>query len=119
MSNSVEMLMVRAAHDKAIQAARDRAQAFADRHFDGRDGGACGFGWVDVFGVRSNSRMGKALQAVGFRKSYTGALQLWNGLDGWFFGQSVDAAEEGARAYAEVFKTELELDKVYAGSRLD
>jgi len=119
MTNSVEAMLVEAAHAKAIQAARNAAQAFADRHFGGGDGGACGFAWVDAFKVRSNSKLGKALQAVGFRKSYTGALQLWNGRDGWYFGQSVDAAEEGARAYAKVFKEELELDTIYAGSRLD
>jgi len=119
MSNSVETLVVQAAHDKAIRAARDAAQEFADRHFEGNDGGPCGFAWVDAYGIRSNSKMGKALQAVGFRKSYSGGLQQWNGRDGWYFGQSVDASEAGARAYAEVFREELELDRVFAGSRLD
>ena len=119
MSKSVETLMVQAAHAKAIQAARDAAQEFANKHFGGGDGGACGFAWVDAYGIRSNSKLGKALQEVGFRKSYTGGLQQWNGRDGWYFGQSVDASEAGARAYAEVFREELELDRVYAGSRLD
>ena len=119
MTNSVEAMLVEAVHVKALQAARNAAQAFADKHFGGGDGGACGFSWVDAFGVRSNSKLGKALQEVGFRKSYGGQLQLWNGRDGWYFGQSVDAAEAGARAYAEIFREELELDRVYAGSRLD
>ena len=119
MSKSVETLLVEGAHYKALQAARDAAQDFANKYFSGGDGGACGFAWVDAYGVRSNSKMGKALQAVGFRKSYSGQLQLWNGRDGWYFGQSVDASEAGARAYAEVFREELELDRVYAGSRLD
>ena len=39
---------------------------------------ACGFSWVNVYGVRSNSKLGKALQAEGFRKDYTGSLQIWN-----------------------------------------
>jgi len=119
MSKSVETLLVEGAHYKALQAARDAAQDFAGKYFNGGDGGPCGFAWVDAYGVRSNSKMGKALQAVGFRKSYSGQLQLWNGRDGWYFGQSVDASEAGARAYAEVFREELELDRVYAGSRLD
>lgn len=119
MSNSVETMLVQTAHEKALQAARNAAQAFADKHFGGGDGGACGFGWVEVYGVKGNTRLGKALKAVGFDKSYTGNLQLWNGRNGWYFGQSVDAAEEGARAYANVFKAELGLEKVYPGSRLD
>src|SRR5210317_1040491 len=37
----------------------------------------CGFAWVDVK-VRSNSKLGKALQSVGFKKSWqSGYLQLW------------------------------------------
>lgn len=119
MSNSVETMLVQSAHEKALQAARNAAQAFADKHFGGGDGGACGFGWVNVYGVKGNTRLGKALASVGFRKAYGGGLQLWNGRDGWYFGQSVDAAEEGARAYANVFKAELGLEKVYPGSRLD
>ena len=66
--------------------------------------------------MRSNSKLGKALQAVGFSKSYTGSLQLWNK---WYMGQSVDAGEAGAYAYAKVLKDKLGLDKCYAGSRLD
>ena len=119
MSKSVETIMVQAAHAKALQAARDAAQDFANRHFGGGDGGACGFAWVDAYGIKGNTRLGKALKTVGFSKNYAGNLQLWNGRDGWYFGQSVDAAEEGARAYANVFKAELGLDRVYPGSRLD
>ena len=38
----------------------------------------CGFAWVDVK-VRSNSILGKALQTVGFKKSWQGGvLQLWD-----------------------------------------
>ena len=118
-TREIEHLMVQTAHVKALSAARQAAQAFAKQHFNGGDGGACGFAWVDVYKVRSNSRLGKALASVGFRKSYTGGLQLWNGRDGWYFGQSVDAAEAGARAYADVFRAELGYDNIYAGSRLD
>ena len=118
-TREIEHLMVESAHEKALQAARNAAQAFADLHFGGGDGGPCGFGWVDVYGVKGNTRLGKALKAVGFSKSYRGNLQLWNGRNGWYFGQSVDAATAGAQAYADVFKAELGLDSVYAGSRLD
>jgi len=111
-----ETIKVQMAHVKALDAAQRAAQAFANQHMNGEDGGACGFSWVTVFDVRSNSKVGKALGEVGFRKAYGGGLQLWNK---WWGGQSVDAGEAGAREYAKVLKEELEIDKVYAGSRLD
>lgn len=63
-----------ACNEAGIQA-RTASKAFYDRHGD-RD--ACGFAWVNIWGVRSNSRLGKTLQTFGFRKSYDGSLQLWN-----------------------------------------
>lgn len=115
MSN-FETVRVQMAHVKAMDAAQKAAKAFSEKYFNGGDGGACGFAWVDVYGVRSNSKMGKALAEVGFRKSYQGSLQLWNK---WWPGQSIDAAEHGATAYATVIKEELGLDRCYSGSRLD
>jgi hypothetical protein len=112
---NVETVKIQSAHARALQAAQDAAQAFADKYMNGRDGGPCGFAWVNVYKVRKNSKMGKALEAVGFRKSYDGSFQLWNK---WWPGQSVDAAEHGAYAYAIVMKEELGLD-FYSGSRLD
>jgi hypothetical protein len=106
--------LVQAATNEAGQQARTAAKAFRQKHGD-RD--ACGFAWVDVYGVRSNSKLGKWLQAAGFRKSYTGSLQLWNPSQAGV--QSVSVLEAGAEAYAEVIKIKLGLDKVYAGSRLD
>jgi hypothetical protein len=111
-----ETVRVQMAHVRAMDAAVKAAQQFSDQHFGGRDGGPCGFAWVDVFKVRSNSKLGKALQTVGFQRSYTGGLQLWNK---WWRGQSIDAAEHGAYAYAAVMQQELGIEKIYAGSRLD
>jgi hypothetical protein len=102
-----------ATNEAGIQA-RTAAKAFHALHGD-RD--ACGFAWVDVYGVRSNSKVGKWLAAAGFRKSYTGSLQLWN--PSGFPTQSISILEAGAEAYAAVIKTKLGLDKVYAGSRMD
>jgi len=115
MSN-FETVKVQMAHVKALAEAQSAAREFSNKYFNGGDGGACGFAWVNVYGVRSNSKMGKALAEVGFRKSYTGGLQLWNS---WWHGQSVDAAEQGANAYAQTLREELGLEQVYAGSRLD
>lgn len=115
MTATVETVKVQMAHVRAMHDARTAAQALADKYFNGRDGGACGFAWVTIRDVRSNSKMGKALQEVGFRKAYGGGLQLWNQ---WWPGQSVDAAEHGATAYAAAIQEELGV-KAYSGSRLD
>lgn len=110
-----DTIRVQMAHAKALHEARHAAQAFADKHMGGQDGGPCGFAWVNVYKVRSNSKLGKALAEVGFRKDYGGGLQQWNK---WWAGQSVDASEHGATAYAKVMKEELGLE-AYSGSRLD
>jgi hypothetical protein len=102
-----------ALNEAGIQA-RSAAKAFLAQHGD-RD--ACGFAWVDVYGVRSNSKLGKALIAAGFSKSYTGSLQLWNPSKAYV--QSISVLEAGADAYAKVLKEKLGLDKCYAGSRMD
>jgi hypothetical protein len=92
--------------------ARAAARDFFEKHGD-RD--ACGFAWVNVYKVRSNSKLGKALVKVGFSKSYEGGLQLWN--PSGSFTQCITAKEEGARAYAsELRKYGIE---AYAGSRMD
>lgn len=100
-------------NEAGIQARTAAKEALA-KHGD-RD--ACGFAWVNVWGVRSNSKLGKALQNYGFRKDYTGSLQLWNPSKAAV--QSVGILEAGADAYAKVLREKLGLEKVYAGSRLD
>ena len=106
--------LVQDACNEAAMAARTAAK-IAYVKVGERD--ACGFAWVNVYGVRSNSKLGKALQSFGFRKDYTGSLQLWN--PSGHGTQSISVKEAGAYAYAEVLKDKLGLDKVYAGSRMD
>ena len=105
-------LVQNACNEAAIQA-RTAAKAFYAQHGD-RD--CCGFAWVNVWGVRSNSRLGKTLQSFGFRKSYDGSLQLWNPCGS--MTQSISIKEAGAEAYAKVLTDKLGI-KAYAGSRLD
>ena len=105
---------VQDACNEAAHQARTAAKAFLQQHGD-RD--ACGFAWVNVWGVRSNSKLGKALQAAGFRKDYTGALCLWNPSKAAV--QSLNVLEAGAEANAAVLRDKLGLEKVYAGSRMD
>jgi len=108
-----EQLVQDATNEARIQA-HTAAKAMIAKY---GDRGACGFAWVNIYGVRSNSKLGKWLQAAGFRKDYTGALSLWNPSQAAV--QSIDILEAGANAYAEVIKDKLGLDKVYAGSRMD
>lgn len=106
-------LAVQSACNEAGIQARTAAKAYFDQHGD-RD--ACGFAWVNVWGVRSNSRLGKTLQSYGFRKSYDGSLQLWNPSGAGT--QSISVLEAGAEAYAKVITDKLGI-RAYAGSRLD
>jgi len=102
-----------------VQEAKSAAHAAASKFFreklGGQDQFACGFAWVDIFGVKGNTKLGRALAEQGVRKSYTGGLQLWNPSN--FGCQNVDTLEEGARAAAAVFKKYG--FQAYAGSRLD
>ena len=109
-----DVVAVQDACNEAAQQARTAAKEALQKYGD-RD--ACGFAWVNVYGVRSNSKLGKALQAAGFRKDYTGALQLWNPSKAYV--QSLNILEAGAEAYAQVLRDKLGLDKCYAGSRMD
>ena len=102
-----------------VAEARTEAYKAADKFFQerlgGRDQYACGFAWVNIYGVKGNTKLGRAMKAAGVGKDYTGALQIWN--PSGFPCQNVDTLEEGARAAAEVFKRYG--FTAYAGSRLD
>jgi hypothetical protein len=102
-----------ALNEAGIQARTAAKEAYAK--YGDRD--ACGFAYVDVYGVRSNSKLGKALATAGFSKSYKGSLQLWN--PSKMGVQSISVLEAGAEAYAKVLQDKLGLDRCYAGSRMD
>ena len=110
-----------AIRNEFVQAAKTAAQTFADKHFGGQDGGACGFAWVTIYPEhKGNTKAGREerriIEQLGMRKDWTGkAYQFWDPA-GWP-GQSVDVKEAGARAAAEVLKRYG--FKAYAGSRLD
>ena len=76
----------------------------------------CGFGWVEVYVDRTNSKQAKELLAAGFKKDYKPkCLTVWN--PGGSHTQSMDIKEAGATAFAEVL-TRAGL-KAYACSRPD
>jgi len=98
-----------AAQTAAVAAGRDCLNRFGDRD-------ACGFAWVEIYGVRSNSKLGRALQKCGARKTGK-ALQFWNPVG--YMSQSMNVLEAGADAFARVIKDRLALERVYTGSRMD
>lgn len=100
---------------EAQTAAAQAANKFFQERLGGKDQYACGFAWVEIYGVKGNTKLGKALAAQGIRKSYSGGLQMWN--PSKFMCQNVDTLEAGARAAAAVFKKYG--FTAYAGSRLD
>lgn len=102
--------------NEAQNAAYDAAHTFFQEKLGGQDRYACGFAWVDIYGIKGNTKMGKAMKAAGFRKDWTGkAWQIWN--PSKYGCQNVDTLEAGARAAADVFKKYG--FTAYAGSRLD
>ena len=103
---------VQLACQEAQLEARMAARDFFEKH---GDHDACGFAWVEIFGVKGNTKLGKALAACGIKKSYSGGLQMWN--PSKMMVQNVDTLEAGADAAAAVFKSYG--FKAYAGSRLD
>ena len=100
---------------EACRAAQEAAELYFQTRLGGRDQFACGFAWVNIYGVKGNTKLGRAMKQAGIRQDYTKAFQIWNpsGLP----VQNIDCKEEGARAAAEVFKKYG--FEAYAGSRLD
>jgi|TARA_Y100000389_G_C17268348_1_gene416624 hypothetical protein len=76
----------------------------------------CGFGWVTVIVSRTNSREAKALEKIGFKKSWQ-RKRMDNWSPGNYRGQSMSVREIGATAYAQVL-TNYGF-KAYSESRAD
>jgi hypothetical protein len=115
MTEINNIIQVNTIVNEAKQAAREAAEKYFREKLGGVDQYACGFAWVDIFGVKGNTRLGKAFKAAGIRKSYTGSYQIWNPAE--MGVQNIDTLEAGAEAAAKVF--EKYGFRAYAGSRLD
>jgi hypothetical protein len=77
--------------------------------------GACGFAWMNIYGIKGNTRIGRKLKQAGVEQCWDKSFQIWN--PSGYPTQNVDTLEAGARAAAEVFKRYG--FEAYAGSRLD
>lgn len=71
---------------------------------DDRDnGGACGFAWVKIKGIRKDA-IKKALLDYGFRPAYPSGLELWIHK----YGQSVDAKSSYAMHFAKFMNEQVD-----------
>ena len=115
------MTDIDAIRNEMFIAAHNAAREFLDRHFGGRDAGACGFAWVTIYPEhKGNTKLGKAERAVlkqlGASLDWTGkAFQIWNPSQNPC--QNVDAKSAGAAAAADVLKRHG--FRAYAADRLD
>ena len=96
----------------ALQHARDAAEASVEAN---GELGYCGFAWINIYGIKGSTKLGRRMKPAGFEKDYTGAYSIWNpsGLG----TQCMSTKEAGARAAADVFKAAG--FTAYAGSRAD
>ena len=96
MSTIITESMVKEALQAAYEAGVDHIRQ------NGENPMGCGFAWVGA-SIRRNSRNGKILESMGFKKPMFGTgMQMWNpsGLN----TQDMDAKYAGAKAFADVMK---------------
>ena len=96
--------------------ARKAADTFFQTQLGGVDQYACGFAWVDIYGIKGNTKLGRAMKAAGIERSdWKKCFSIWNPSE--HGAQNIDTKEAGAVAAAKVF--EKYGFRAYAGSRLD
>ena len=103
--------VVAGARIEAVEAAKKMYQQVGERD-------ACGFGWVEIYVDRTNSKEAKALIEAGFRKDYKPkCLTLWDpaGLP----TQSISVKEAGAHAFSQFFRSYFPEARIFASSRMD
>lgn len=103
---------IKTAHEVACGEARMEARVLEEIHGDGYP---CGFAWVQSY-VKGNTKEGKALKALGFKKSYTGGYQLWN--PSGTMVQNMNIKEAACQKYVDIFE-KLTGIKLYVSSRMD
>ena len=113
--------MVPALHEQAKQAAKTAVFDFIQDWTEKTGGNEygepmyCGFALVELPEMKLSTKIGKAWEKVGFKKSWSRGLTLWDPAE--HRGQSMDCKEIGAQAYADVLRAYG--IKAYMGSRAD
>ena len=115
MSKALSQAEVRNLFEAGITAAKQAVQTYYRDTLKGQDQMPCGFGWVEIYGVRANSKIGKVFQEYKCRKTSNTAFTVWN--PGQYMGQNISCVYEGARAFAQVFKAAG--FEAYACDRMD
>ena len=110
---SADLTQVEAVVLEAYVEAAKATRAYLAAHGD-RD--ACGFAWVEIYGIKGNTKLGKAFKAAGLEKNYNGAFSIWN--PSGHGAQNIDTKFEGALAAQKVFEKHG-FKRVFAASRLD
>ena len=100
---------------EAKLAANVAARKYFNEKLGGVDQYSCGFAWNEIYGIKGNTKLGKAFKAAGITKNYNGAYSIWN--PSGLAVQNIDTLEAGARAATQVF--EGYGFSAYACSRLD
>lgn len=107
---------------EAKEAAMIGTTDYVQNVLGGEDAYPCGFAWVTIYEhdgkkIRKNSKVGKALEAAGARKTIgiDGGFRIWNPSGTML--QNLDCKEAGARAAADVLKQYG--FTAYAGGRMD
>ena len=86
-----------------IQEAKSEARSAAEAHIDQYGEHAyCGFAWVNIWGIKGNTKLGRRMKQAGLDKDYTGAYSIWNPSS--LGTQCMSTKEAGARAASAVFK---------------
>ena len=116
IATDIDHAVLMHADEDATRAAKRALTCMMLQHGD--DVYACGFAWVAYpEKIRSNSKFGKALTAIGFRfNDYRKRFEKWN--PGDYAGQSIDFKEAAAKAYADEFEASTGV-KLTVGSRMD
>ena len=86
---------------EATQAGRDAA-ADAYEQNGNTDWDCCGFAWVSFYGIKGNTKLGRAMKAAGIDQAWDRSYQIWGGK--FYSGQSITIKEAACRAAANVFK---------------
>lgn len=81
---------------EAQAAARVAAEQYFQDKLNGVDQFACGFAWVEVYGIKGSTKLGRILKQINFSQA------MWNPAK--FPAQNVDTLYAGARAAADVLK---------------
>ena len=99
-----------------MELAKSSASSAANKHLaEHGEQWCCGFAWVNIRGIKGNTKLGRAMKAAGYEQDYTRAYSIWN--PSGLHVQCVQTLLVGAKAAAKVF-TDAGF-KAYAGSRMD